>query len=83
MKDQKLNIYKATVKTAFGSFVVAVESTVNDARSDIFTASLTAFHCSAGMLKVGDVHKNGQIFDFAPVKGCTVNGKHWAWIVRS
>ena len=37
----KLNIFKATVTSPFGKFVVAVESDSLGARADIYSASLS------------------------------------------
>lgn len=75
-------IFKATVTSAFGEFLFAVDSTEFDAKSDILTAALSEFNCPAGMIRVKDIAKSNRriVKNMCPVKNAQVNGKQWAWV---
>jgi hypothetical protein len=76
----KLAIFKATVTSPFGKFVVAVESNSYDARTDIRTAALSELRCNTGLLRIGDITKSSRriLQSMDDVRLC-----EWAWIRKS
>lgn len=77
-------IYKATASTPYREFQVAVDSTEYDASSDIFSAVLSQFNFSAGMLRVKNISKSNRriIASMEPVKNTRTNDGYWAWIKK-
>lgn len=75
----KTAIYKATVKSQFGDFVFAVDSTEYDAKYDIMTVAMKEFAVPAAMLKVGDVTKSTRklVANMHQIKLTD-----WAWVQK-
>lgn len=74
----KLNIFKATVTSPFGKFIVAVESDSLGARTDIYSAALAELRCHIGLLKIGDVAKSSRGITLKMDSICD-----WAWIRKT
>ncbi len=79
----KLAIYKATITSPFGKFVIAVESNAYDAKQDMRTAALTELRCHNGLLRIGDVTKSSRqlIKNMDAIKSCGVE-IGWSWIKK-
>lgn len=77
-------IYRANVKTPYGSFTFAVDSTAQDARTDVITAAQAEFGCHIGMLRIDEPVKSNRrlVAQMWPVKKCTSATAQWAWFIR-
>jgi len=79
-----MTIYRSNVKTPIGQFVIAVDTTPQDARTDTVTAAVAEFRCHAGLLRVDEPQRSNRriVADMWPVKACQSGGETWAWIIR-
>lgn len=78
----KTKIYKAQIIAPFGSFIIAVDSTEHDARTDIITAALTEFNCPVGMIRIKGITSSNRhlINNMFPIDKAQVNNQIWGWI---
>lgn len=79
-----MTIYRSNVKTPIGQFVVAVDTTLQDARADTISAAVIEFRCPAGMLRVDEPRRSNRriVANMWPIKACQSNGQQWAWLTR-
>ena len=79
-----MTIYRSSVSTPTGKFVIAVDTTAQDARTDTVTAAVSEFRCHAGLLRVDEPRRSNRrvVANMWPVKACRSNGETWAWITR-
>lgn len=77
-------IYRSNVKTPIGQFIVAVDTTPQDARVDTITAAVAEFRCNAGLLRVDEPQRSNRRItaNMWPIKACQSGGQQWAWIMR-
>jgi hypothetical protein len=78
----KLNIYRAEINAGFGIIEMAVESTEQDALTDMTTVAEAA-HCGRpGMFRVKNLRRSNRRITrrMDPVKSCTCADGYWAWI---
>lgn len=79
------HFYKAQIDTPFGLFLIAVISTRETARQDIYSAVYAEFPVQYGSIKIkGDVQKSNKriITKMYAIKQALSNGKNWAFIKR-
>ena len=77
-------IYRSNVKTPIGQFVVAVDTTAQDARTDTISAAVAEFRCHAGLLRVDEPRRSNRrvVAGMWPIRACRSNGEQWAWFAR-
>ena len=83
----KTAIYRAKLDTPWGYFTVAVDSTEQGARQDIYSAIHSELKASIGLLRIkGDVKKsNRRILNrMSSVENAKSYNDldYWAWIVK-
>jgi len=79
----KTSIFKGTVDTPFGLFLVAVDSTAQDAKRDIYSAVYSLFNMPQGMARVtNEISKSNRriLGKMAPIKNATsYHSGQWGW----
>lgn len=80
----KTSIFKATVNTPYGLFMVAVDSTAHDAKSDIKSAILSDLPSHVGQVQVSEVKKSSRriIATMDELKRCNSSNGQWGWIKK-
>jgi hypothetical protein len=76
-----MGIYKGKVKWAMGTTELAVETTADAARTDLYTAAEVLTGTPVKALRLVDVKRSNRqgIAGWAPIRRCESNGEHWAW----
>lgn len=76
-----MSIYKAKVKWALGTTELAVESTADGARTDLYTAAEVLTGAPVKTLRLVDVRRSNRrgVAEWAPIRKCQSNGSVWAW----
>lgn len=89
MKAEKTAIYKAIVSTPIGNLLVAVDSTAQDAKADIYSVLSADMNCHIGLLRVKDVIKSNRTITkgMNPIKKSARwedgSPQYWAWVART
>ncbi len=81
----KTAIYKAQIDTPFGTFLIAVDSTKDYARSDIYNAAYSEFPAPNGMLRIKhNITKSNKriLSKMYPIKNARKNDTFWAWVKK-